>query len=426
MLNAISRYGARVLPNTQQLIAAVKARGEFIQGPQIAEFERAFEKRLGSGRAISTAYGRMAFYYMLKALDLPPGSEIVVPALTFWVVPALAQAAGLKVVFADIDPDTFLLDPAAFERVVTDRTRVVVPTHLYGLPCEMDDIVSIAARHNVYVIEDCAHALGALYRGRAVGTFGTGALFSFQTLKPLNTYGGGMALVHDQALAQRVANIVSALPWPSEDRIRKRLFMGRVQRILIRPNVFTWTSFPILWVAALWDANPDVFLWEKIRPLHPLPQEYTERYSNVQAVLGLESLKYLDQWTAATQANAQRLDQSLKDVLRVPTVPPDRTHVYYQYCAYGADRDQLIARCVRGGIDIESLHVDVCPELTDLFPGPHAETPGAARSEDAIQVPVYASLTDAQIERIGRGVRQAAIEIARKAGVAPADTAART
>jgi dTDP-4-amino-4,6-dideoxygalactose transaminase len=426
MLNAISRYGARVLPNTQQLIAAVKARGEFIQGPQIAEFERAFEKRLGSGRAISTAYGRMAFYYMLKALDLPPGSEIVVPALTFWVIPALAQAAGLKVVFADIDPDTFLLDPAAFERVVTDKTRVVVPTHLYGLPCEMDDIVSIAARHNLFVIEDCAHALGAVYRGRPVGTFGTGALFSFQTLKPLNTYGGGMALVHDQALAQRVADVVSALPWPGEDRIRKRLFMGRVQRILIRPNVFTWTSFPILWVAALWDANPDVFLWEKIRPLHPLPQEYTERYSNVQAVLGLESLKYLDQWTAATRANARRLDEALKDILRVPGVPPDRTHVYYQYCAYGADRDRLIARCVRGGIDIESLHVDVCPELTDLFPGPHAETPGATRSEDAIQVPVYASLTDAQIERIGRVVRRAAIETARKAGAAPADTAART
>lgn len=426
MLNAVARYGARVLPNTQQLIAAVKARGEFIQGPQIAEFERAFEKRLGAGRAISTAYGRMAFYYMLKALELPPGSEIVVPALTFWVIPALAQAAGLKVVFADINPDTFLLDPASFERVVTDRTRVVVPTHLYGLPCDMDEITTIAARHQVIVIEDCAHALGALYRGRPVGTFGTGALFSFQTLKPLNTYGGGMALVHDGALAQRVAALVEALPWPSEDRIRKRLFMGRVQRILIRPEVFTWTSFPILWVAALWNGNPDVFLWEKIRPFDPLPEDYTERYSNVQAVLGLESLKYLDTWTAATQANARRMDAALGDVLQVPAVPPDRTHVYYQYCAYGADRDLLIARCVRAGIDIESLHVDVCPELTDLFPGPHIPFPGAMRSEDAIQVPVYASLTDAQVERIARGVRRAAIEIARKVGAAPADTAART
>src|ERR1044071_132561 len=106
MRSAVSRYGARVLPNTEQLVAACRARGEFIQGPQIAEFERAFERRAGSGVAISAAYGRIAFYHILKALDLPPGSEIIFPALTFWVVPELARAAGLTVVFADVDPNT--------------------------------------------------------------------------------------------------------------------------------------------------------------------------------------------------------------------------------------------------------------------------------------------------------------------------------
>src|SRR5689334_7629644 len=101
MLTAISRYGARVLPNTDEIIAACKARGEFIQGPQIAQFEAAFARRAGvdPARAISASYGRMAFYYVLKALDLPAGSEIVLPALTFWVVPELARAAGLNVVF---------------------------------------------------------------------------------------------------------------------------------------------------------------------------------------------------------------------------------------------------------------------------------------------------------------------------------------
>src|SRR5262249_13160978 len=187
---AISRYGARVLPNTEQLIAACRARGEFIQGPQIAEFEHAFARRAGAGKAIAAAYGRMAFYFMLKALALPPGSEIVFPSLTFWVVPELARVAGLKVVFADVDPNTFNMDPASVERVLTEHTRAIVPTHLYGLPCDMDRILDIAARHNLVVLEDCAHALGATYKGRPVGTFGSGALFSFQTLKPLNCYGG--------------------------------------------------------------------------------------------------------------------------------------------------------------------------------------------------------------------------------------------
>ena len=133
MLTAISRYGARVLPNTEQLVAGCKARGEFIQGPDISRFEQRFAARVGTSHAIAASYGRMAFYYILKALELPPGSEIVLPALTFWVVPELARVAGLKVVFADVEPSTFTLDPTALERAITPATRAVVPTHLYGL-----------------------------------------------------------------------------------------------------------------------------------------------------------------------------------------------------------------------------------------------------------------------------------------------------
>ncbi|HMF93304.1 MAG TPA: aminotransferase class I/II-fold pyridoxal phosphate-dependent enzyme, partial [Vicinamibacterales bacterium] len=276
MRAAISRYGARVLPNTEEIVAACAARGEFIQGPRIQEFEAAFARRHGldAEATITAAYGRMAFYYMLKALDLPPGSEIIFPSLTFWVVPELARVAGLSVVFADVDPKTFDMDPDSVERVISDRTRAIVPTHLYGLPCDMDRILAIAAKHDLIVLEDCAHALGASYKGKPVGTFGTGALFSFQTLKPLNCYGGGAALVSDRAVAARVRQIVEALPWPSEKRVRDRLLLGRLQRIFIKPWVFSISLFPVLWVSALIDANPDVFLWEKIRSLHPLPEQY--------------------------------------------------------------------------------------------------------------------------------------------------------
>ena len=124
MRAAISRYGARVLPETEDIVAGCKARGEFIQGPQIAQFEHAFEKRAGSGTAISAAYGRIAFYYILKALDLPAGSEIIFPSLTFWVVPELARVAGLKVVFADVDPATaggIQVDVVVAHGVVGDR-----------------------------------------------------------------------------------------------------------------------------------------------------------------------------------------------------------------------------------------------------------------------------------------------------------------
>jgi dTDP-4-amino-4,6-dideoxygalactose transaminase len=412
---AISRYGARVLPNTEQLIAACRARGEFIQGPQIAEFEDALARRVGGGTAVCAAYGRMAFYYMLRALDLPAGSEIIFPSLTFWVVPELAKVAGLRVVFADVDPRTFTIDPASVERVITANTRAIVPTHLYGLPCDMDAILDIASRHNLVVLEDCAHALGATYKGRQVGTFGSGALFSFQTLKPLNCYGGGAALLQDAALAAKVRAIVDPLPWPSEKRVADRLFLGRLQRIFIKPSVFSISLFPVLWVSALIDANPDVFLWENIRSLDPLPDAYTERFPNVQAAIGLEGLKQFDRWTADARAHAELMNRTLGALpgVQVPHVPDGSTHVYYQYCVYGpeaVDRDALVVRCVRRGIDIETLHVDVPPDM-DLFAGVTAEAAGARRASQAIQIPVYSSLTGDQIARVASVVRDVLSEV---------------
>jgi dTDP-4-amino-4,6-dideoxygalactose transaminase len=408
---AISRYGARVLPNTEQLVAGCKARGEFIQGPQIAQFEAAFARRHGvdAAHAIAASYGRMAFFYILKALDLPRGSEIVVPALTFWVVPELARAAGLKVVFADVDPATFTLDPAAFERAITPNTRAVVPTHLYGLPCDMDAIAAIASRHGITVIEDCAHALGSTHDGRPVGTFGDAAFFSFQTLKPLNCYGGGLALVRDAAIAARVRALAEGEPWPDAKRVENRLLVGKLQRIFIRPGVFTISAFPILWVSSLIGANPDVYLWEKIRSLTPLPDSYTERFPNVQAVIGLAALELLDSWTSQTQRHAHVMDRALGDLpgITVPHVPAKRTHVYYQYCVYGPQRDELVVRCVRRGVDIETLHVDVCSDM-DIFanetvvpPG----APGARRAAGAMQIPVYCTLTDEQAQRVAHVVR---------------------
>src|SRR3954467_14390757 len=119
MLTAISRYGVRVAPATDETIRRCEQTSTLIQGPAIVEFEAAFEARHGAGTAIATSYGRMAFFHILRALELPAGSEIVIPALPFWVIPEPARRAGLRPVFADVDPATFTLDPAAFERAIT-------------------------------------------------------------------------------------------------------------------------------------------------------------------------------------------------------------------------------------------------------------------------------------------------------------------
>jgi len=313
-------------------------------------------------------------------------------------------------VFADIDPGTYTIDPDAFERAITPRTSAVVPTHLYGLMCDMEAVMRIARRHNVAVIEDCAHALGARVRGQPAGTFGHGAFFSFQTLKPLNTYGGGIAVARDPVVQQRLAALAAAEPWPSRERVTKRLQLGRAQRVLIRPRVFTWTLFPLLWGASFVTANPDVYLWEKIRPLSPLPEPYPERYSNAQAAIGLEALALLDTWTTTTRKHAQQLDATLSGTpgVQTPFVPEGYEHVYYQYCVEVPDRAGVIRHAIRRGVDVESLHVDVCPSLELFGATDSAERfPGALRAAESVQLPVYEALSEAEVSKVARTLQRA-------------------
>jgi len=412
MTSAISRYGARVIPNTQEIVGELSRAGALVEGPHLAAFTTAFSARLGGLHAITASYGRMAFYYILKALDFASGSEIVLPALTFWVVPEIARAAGLIPVFVDVDPLTFDMTADAFERAIGPRTVAVVPTHLWGLPCDMDEILAVARRRGIFVIEDCAHALGALYRDRPVGTLGDAAFFSFQTIKPLNTYGGGMAVVRDPALARRVSYLAQSAPAPAARAINQKLWQGRVQRVATRPQIFTWTMFPLVYACRRLNRSFDAYFWEKIRPFNPLPPGYHVRYANVQAAIGLEGLKHLDRWHAEARRHAARMDSMLRHVpgVHVPIVPFDRTHTFYQYTAYVPARDVVVDRCLRHGVDIETLHVDVCTALP-LFPPPHVPTPGAALTTQTIQIPIYESLRDHELARVGTVVKDAVLSL---------------
>ena len=347
---AIPRFGTRVVPERHQIIDECRRRGQFVQGPHVEAFEQAFAQFLGSGqvRTCSTEYGRMALYFILKAMDFPPGAEIIVPALTFWVVPEITRVAGLKPIFVDIDPTTFTLSPRAVERAITPNTRAVLPTHLYGLACDMDPIIELARRHNLKVIEDCAHSLGAMYRDQMVGTLGDASFFSFQAFKPLNTYGGGLAWIRDPDLARRVGELADGEAWPSEKRVESILSAGKWQHTFIRPNVFTYSLFPI-WYAASWvNAKPEERLWERVRPLDPLPTHYRGRFSNVQAALGLAGLRRLPEFIDRTRRHARMLDSLLGDVpgITIPRTPPDRTHVYYQ----------VLRLCSRQSDDCEAVH----------------------------------------------------------------------
>lgn len=415
---AISRFGSRMVPDADEIIAGCRQRGELVHGPQIELFEHAFKKFLGGTghvRVVSTEYGRMALYFILKALDLPAGSEIIVPALTFWVVPEITRVAGLTPVFVDVDPLTFTLSPAAVAQAITPRTRAILPTHLYGLACDMDPIMALARQHNLKVIEDCAHSLGATYRGQMTGTFGDASFFSFQAFKPLNTFGGGLAWMRDAELASRVGAFADAEAVPTEKRVENILRTGKLQNVFIRPRGFTFSLFPVWWIASWMNAKPEEYFWEGVRHLDPLPAHYRGKFSNVQASLGLAGLARLPEFIDRTRRHAGILDRLLGDVpgVIVPSIPPEQSHVYYQYCAYVPDSDALIRRCIRRGADVAPMHVDVCTSMP-LFGHAGTPAPGAVRAASAVQVPVHESLSDAQIERVGTLVREQALRSANR------------
>ena len=411
MIRTIARYGARHVPGSMR--AAIKAfiRGEGVRGPAVRKFEERFAQYHGVKNAISASYGRMAFYYILQALELPRGSEIIFPALTFWVVPEMARILGFRPVFVDIDPLTFNMDPATLTSAITSNTRVIVPTHLYGQPCEMDPIVDIAKAHDLFIVEDCAHALGATYKGRKVGTFGKAAFFSFQMLKPLNSYGGGIAITNDSELAQRIRMQAEAEPWPGARDVFQKIVLGNLQRKLIGPYGFTFTMFLAFYIASFFgDYDLSRYLWEKIRPLDPLPKSYRRRYSNAQAMLGAAMLDKIDAFNALNRTHAERLTAGLSGLAAIqpPAAPPHTSSVYYQYCIRASDPETLKQRAIRRGIDIEIMHVDICNKL-DLFAPCAPGCPAAEATAHTLQLPVYAGLTEKDLDRIIRVIRSSVL-----------------
>jgi dTDP-4-amino-4,6-dideoxygalactose transaminase len=414
MIRAIARYGVRSVPGDEKEIIAAFRRGEAVDGPAIAEYENRFAEYHGRQHAVTASFGRMACYYILRALNLPPGSEIIFPALTFWVVPEIARRAGLKPVFVDVDPATFNIDPSKIEAAISEQTRAIVPTHLYGQPCEMTEIMRIAGKHNLAVIEDCAQAVGACYRGRKVGTFGNASLFSFQLLKGINTYGGGMALTNDKAIAESVREQARAEPPPSTTDLIKRFSAGVVARSLVSPKGFTWWGFPIgAAVSLLGNYDFSKYFWEKIRPLDPFPRAYLQRYSNAQAIIGLRALEKLDEFNSRSREHASRYTRGLADCrsLQTPRVLAEIEHVYYQYCIYLSDPGRARRRAIRRAVDFETTHVDVCSALP-LFKEFAVECPGAEETQRALQLPVYSRLRTSDVERVLKVVREVTDDLA--------------
>ncbi len=186
------------------VIKEVVSETAFIGGQHVAKFEEAFAKFCGVKHCVGVGNGTDALFIALKTLGIGAGDEVITVANSFIATSESITQTGAKVVFVDIDPKTYNIDVNKIEEKITSRTKAIVPVHLYGQPADMDPILALAKKHNLRIMEDCAQAHGALYKGRIIGSIGDMACFSFYPGKNLGAYGDAGAIVtSDETLAKK-------------------------------------------------------------------------------------------------------------------------------------------------------------------------------------------------------------------------------
>ena len=283
-----------------EAVAAVLRSGRvnYWTGDQSQEFEREFAAFAGVKYAVALANGTAALELALHALGIGPGDEVAVPSKTFIASASSVIRVGATPVVADIDPDSQNLTAASIEKVLSARTKAIIAVHLAGWPCEMDEILALANKHHLRVVEDCAQCLGARYKGRATGSIGDIGAFSFCQDKIITTGGeGGMLVTDSRELWEKA--------WSCKDHGKSYAAVFERQH----PLGFRWLheSFGTNW-----------------------------RITEMQSTIGRLQLKNLPQWLAVRRRNADLLSRGLSTVpgLRLALPPAHSEHAYYKYYAF--------------------------------------------------------------------------------------------
>jgi perosamine synthetase len=392
------------------------------------EFARELKSFGGHNHIVMTGSGRAGFRLLLESLNLPPGSEIIFPAYTFHIMPVVAAECGLKPVFADVDPETWNIDPEKIIPLVNKNTGAIMPTHLFGVPADMEQIGEIARNNGLLLFEDCAHALGALDGGEPVGNKGDAALFTFAMSKNMPCWGGGAIVVRDQNLGERMLGRIDTRGVPSSLSILRRQISNVPGIILTQRGIFPWTLYPAIRLADLKESNyfDRPFIEEVRGPkdgnrLSVISDQYgsgADRGSRIiassaarknvitgvspfQAAVGLRQLKRFPGWLRRQVKNARHLRDRLKDcpVLQLQQEPEGTRSSFLYVRARVDDPPAVRRRLLRAGIDTKPDDMRNCAALkifeSDLS-CPEAEKLGG----HCIELPCSHFYSDRQIENI--------------------------
>jgi dTDP-4-amino-4,6-dideoxygalactose transaminase len=348
-----------IKPGIDRAIQRVLDRGQFILGPEVEALEHELARYCGTRDAVGVASGTDALELSLRACGIGPGDEVLTTAFSFFATAGAIVAVGAIPVFVDIEPVTYNLDPAALASRMTSRTKAILPVHLFGHPCDLDAVLRLARKHRLAVIEDCAQAIGARYRGRRVGSFGTAGVLSFYPSKNLGGYGdGGMVVTSDRRVADRV----------------------RLLRVHGSSSRYRHTALGT-----------------------------NSRLDELQAAILRVKLPHLNRWTQARRRAAARYAGAFRACgtsgVILPGERPGCEHVYHLYSVRVRGRDRVQRALAKQGIATQVAYPSTLPSQPALAPYRKGQFPRAEQAaREILALPMYPELTPSLIERIARAV----------------------
>lgn len=342
-------------------ISEVLESGQFILGPNVKDLEEEIAAYCETKYTVGVASGTDALHLSLLALGIREGDEVITTPFTFVATAEAISQTGATPVFVDIDPATYNIDPLQIEKKISLKTKAILPVHLYGQPADMDRVMELAKSYNLFVVEDCAQAIGAEFQNQKVGSFGDAGCLSFFPSKNLGAYGdGGMVVTNSEDLAEKVR--------------------------MLRTH-------------------------GSLRKYYHSLLGFNSRLDEMQASILRVKFRYLEEWNKARQEKAQFYNTELARLpLTLPQTAPQRTHVYHQYTIRSEKRD--IIQKALGEVQIASavhyplpLHLQEVYKPLGCVPESLPESEKAAR--EVLSLPMFPELTHTRITEIANTVKRA-------------------
>lgn len=394
-------------PNTERddIRLALKLRFQpwrWKRGNAIQDLEKEFAQYLGVQHATSFNSGRSALLAIVQSLELEKEDEVLLQAFTCNAVPNPVLWAGLKPVYVDCREDDFNMDPVDLERKITHRSKAVIVQHTFGLPADLQKIQEVCARHNLVLIEDCAHALGARYQGKLVGTFGRASFFSFSRDKVISSVYGGMVATNDDQLARNIQTFQQGIGFPS-------LFWTFQQ--LLHPILMNWLILPTYRILGKYLLI--LFQWLHIlsKAVHwkekrgEKPSYFPKRLPNALAVLALCQLQKLERFNAHRKQLADFYYANLKGTVFVlPEKFTEREHIFLRFSVRHPRAHEIIKKAWRKNLLIGDWYASpVAPADTkeDAVGYERGSCSNAEKlSEETLNLPTHIRIKEKDVFRI--------------------------